>query len=106
MCHAVRRQMGDVAALKDNLTASRWKDAAEQVEQGRFTGPVGADDGMQRTGLDLDTDIIHGHQPAKFFAKVLRFEENIHPGPQEADIVVNIGDCRQYSLRNWHGDLD
>ena len=74
--HAVERQVGDIRPLKEHLSAGGRRTPAEQIEEGGFSGAVGADDGMQAEFLDLDTDIVHGHQSAKFFAKILRFQKN------------------------------
>src|SRR4029077_1411683 len=51
-----RRQPGDVAPFEPDLPAGRSRQAAKRHQQGRFAGPIGADQRHYLAGTDFEID--------------------------------------------------
>src|SRR5690606_30129155 len=77
MNRPVQRQMGNIAAFEQHLTAGGFDVAAEQVKKCCLTRTVRPDDRMQRPGLNLDTDRIYSHQRTKFAAQAAGFQNDV-----------------------------
>ena len=57
--HVVGRASGDVLAVEDDPAATRFVQAADQIEDGGFAGAVGAHQGEHFAGLYIKADAVH-----------------------------------------------
>ena len=72
---AVRRHVGDVGAVEDQLAAGRLVDAAHQVEDGGLAGAVRADDGEDLALLDGEAHAVDRLDAAEVDRQPVRLEE-------------------------------
>src|SRR5204862_1364632 len=66
---------GNVGALEDEPAAGRLVDAADQVEDGAFSRPVGADDGEDLAFLHVEGYAVDRADAAERDRDVVGFEE-------------------------------
>ena len=69
-----RFRRGDISAVVEDLPARGWQELRDQVEASRLPGPVGTDQGMNRTTPDLEIDPLNRRKTLEFLRKVPRFE--------------------------------
>src|SRR5262249_43284546 len=62
---SVRRHVGDVAILENEAAGSWLVDAADQVEDGRLAGAIGADDGEYFALAHSEADVVDGADAPK-----------------------------------------
>ena len=62
-----------VQTLVKHLAVGRFQVTTQKVKESGFSGTIGPDDGVQCSGLDLYTDIVHRSQAAKVLAQVSGF---------------------------------
>lgn len=71
-------QIGDFATLQaDQVDSSlHWPEFTDDsLEQGRFSGAIGPDDGEQRTGSHLSRQMVHGRMPVVAEGQVLESQD-------------------------------
>jgi hypothetical protein len=56
----VRREPGDLLAIENHLAATGARGAEQGHHQGRFAGPVGADQGDDLADFDVEVDPLEG----------------------------------------------
>ena len=61
----VGREAADVLALQQDLAGAGAMDAGEDMQQGGLAGAIGADDGHQFAGLDLEIHARAGPRPGR-----------------------------------------
>src|SRR5690348_6464844 len=61
----VRLEAGDVVAVEQNLAGGGLEHAGEQVDDGGLSGPVRPDQGVPRTPLDAQRNVVGGDDAAK-----------------------------------------
>jgi hypothetical protein len=66
--------IGDVDALETDLAACKGEEPCYQIENSRFTGPVRADQRVNRTFPDLQIDVVYRDEPLEFLRQVARFK--------------------------------
>src|SRR5207253_9037789 len=71
----MRFQTRDVAAAEHDPSAGRRVDAADAIENARLAGAVGADDGEELAGVDLEAHPGQGGHAAKAQAQVFQSEK-------------------------------
>src|SRR5215470_13211695 len=74
----VRFQMRDVAAVEHDPSAAGRVDTADAVEDARLAGAVGADDGEEVAGVDLEAHPGQGGHAAEAQVQVFQ-SEKCHP---------------------------
>src|SRR5262249_32793002 len=63
----------DVAVVEAEAPGRRRQEGAEQVEDRRLAGAVGADERVDRAPADAQSDVLHGHEAAKLLGEPVRF---------------------------------
>jgi hypothetical protein len=71
----VRTHAGDGAILEEDITLGRFIDAGDAVNQGRFPGTIGSNQGHNLMFNDVEADILEDHQAAKSHRKVFGLED-------------------------------
>jgi hypothetical protein len=66
---AVGRQTCQVFAFQENGAGGGWKQAVDDIEAGGFAGAVGADEGQDLPGSDVEAHLIQGPHPAEVLAE-------------------------------------
>jgi hypothetical protein len=62
--------MGNIGPFKKDLPAIRLFKPGDQIEQGRLSGSVWADQANDFAFTNLEADIIDRHQIAKLFSEI------------------------------------
>ena len=65
---------GDVLAAEQDLSRARHQHAGYQVDEGGFTGPVGADQGVARPLLQAEIDVVRHADRAKALEQPTGFQ--------------------------------
>ena len=68
---AFRRHPGDLLAAQANRAGARRVDAGDQIEQRGLAGAVGADHGVDRSLVDVETDLRNRGDAAEALGQVL-----------------------------------
>ena len=84
----VRRQARDLAAVKVNLAFVGLEQARQGVEKRAFTGPIGANDGVKFTGLDLHVHALQGLQAAKSFGDAAHLQHKGAGGGAHRSVLL------------------
>jgi hypothetical protein len=61
----VSREAGDIAAAEIDFARSCREEAGDQVEERRFAGAVGADDGVELPARQRQGQVVDGGQAAE-----------------------------------------
>ena len=69
------RKRRDVAAVEQDRARGRREEAADQIEERRLAGAVGADHGAQLARLDGERDVVDGDQAAEALRDVVDLEQ-------------------------------
>jgi hypothetical protein len=67
-----------VIAAEDDAAAGRGKHAGQHVHKCRLARAVGADQGMARTGLEAEVDVVRDRERAEAPAQTLGLERGAH----------------------------
>src|ERR1700736_1486347 len=71
----MRRQSGDVSAVKVDFAAGRPIEPGNKVEQCRLPGAVRSDDAENLIGAEGQADILQGSESAEVDTDVLDFQQ-------------------------------
>src|SRR5579883_158699 len=71
---AMGGDQGHVAAVEQDASAGRRKEAAEQIEEGRLAGAVRADNGAELAARDGERYVAHRDEVAEALAHRIDFE--------------------------------
>ena len=74
------RHRGDVAAVIGDRAPRRLQELGQQVEAGRLSGPVGADEGMNRAALDREVDVVDGDKALELLRQARGPQHGAHAG--------------------------
>src|SRR5207237_7666553 len=77
----LHRLLGDVLAAQEDLTLVGREQSADQVDQRRLPGAVGADEGEHLTLLHEEVDAVHRPELAELLHDALRLEQHAHLCP-------------------------
>ena len=99
-CDLVRRNARDVAAVERQLARRGVVDAADQVEDRRLAGTVGADDREHLALADLEGDGVDGPDATELNGDVARREEAHR---SLSDLAYDF--CRRMPERRCSGKL-
>jgi len=73
--HLIGSDPGDVTPFKMDAASGRVIDAADQIENGGFSGAVGSDDGENTALFDLKGDAVDRLDATKMNGKIFDLEE-------------------------------
>ena len=76
----VRRLVGQFGAHVVDVARCRCVDAADQVEDGRLAGAIGADQGEHLTLFDIEADIVHSQDASKANTEISCGQQGLHGG--------------------------
>src|ERR1043166_7447061 len=74
----MHRQRGHVMALEQDAAGIRFGEAGDLMDQRGLAGAVGADDGMQLAGRDLEADIIGDGERAIVLGEIPKLQRCGH----------------------------
>ena len=70
--------------MKVIVPASGGDAAAEQADEGGLARAVGADQGVDLVGLEVEIDLVHGLEPAEMAGEAARLEDHGSHGRNRA----------------------
>src|SRR5258708_7004333 len=70
-------EVGDVVTAVDDRARCRRKESREQVENGRFTGAIWADQSVNGTAADPQVDAVDCHKPVKLLRELAGLEDRV-----------------------------
>jgi len=76
----MRLEAVDVASCEEHAAVVGGEKPADQVEQGRFTGAVRADDRVQPPRRQRQADVVHGDQAAEALGEPLHAQNGLAHG--------------------------
>ena len=76
-CDGVGRESGNIFVLKENLPRIRGIDAGDDVDERSFPCPVRADEGVDVSFLQLESDVSERLNAAETFADGVYLKENM-----------------------------
>ena len=76
----MRLEAVDVASCEEHAAVVGGEKPADQVEQGRFTGAVRADDRVQPPRRQRQADVVHGDQAAEALGESLHAQNGLAHG--------------------------
>jgi hypothetical protein len=68
-------QFRDVLALKRDATGRGANRPGYQIEQGRLPCPIGTDDGVQLTGMEVQGNTVNGREATKAADNIPQLEQ-------------------------------
>ncbi len=80
LCHLLRRRVVDVLAEHRDGAARRGEHAGDQVEGCALAGAVGADQGNDLAGLNVERDVIDGDDAAELFSCIVDLQQHVGGG--------------------------
>ena len=95
-------QGGDVAPVEMNRAFVRMQLAGQLGDQRALAGAVGADDGVQLAGGDVEAEVVGGQQAAVAFDQAVRTQETraLLPGRPKAK-TVSLGGSKPAGRAVW-----
>jgi hypothetical protein len=69
--------LGNVYPIEGNAALGGRQKFGEQVEKGRFTCTIGADEGVNVTAFNFEINLIDGHEAFELFGQSTRFKDEL-----------------------------
>ena len=67
----IRRHHRNILTHEEDFPLTGWEEAGQEIEKGRFTGPVGSDDAGDLSLFQLEVHIVDGCETVKLLVEPL-----------------------------------